>query len=304
MKNSFVFFSPSNPDSCMAAGLLYTEQNNEENCVKTIPYTRGITPFSIPEKADAIFIVGADLTNEDFAELTERNPDAMFEVSSYANATQYTSKILSPLVQKEKIKFNDCFIEGHMVSLTELKMFEMSHKGFFDKDELDHISNLSGILKKYIDFEMLTIDETHDFFTAARLIKKFAMSPWQFASRFLLNKDFFVRATQEDYNDYVQDIRSMIGTNLSMACYAGANGSAFMTPTICVPERDALQAMRFINYTYDEVISYEDTRYSRVYRILAGETNLKWYIRRFEPTDIWTEGKLTYLKTELPRHVR
>jgi hypothetical protein len=91
---------------------------------------------------------------------------------------------------------------------------------------------------------------------------------------------------------------------MAMAYYAGANGSAFMTPTICISERDALQAMRFINYSYNEAISFEDTRFSRIYRILASESNLQWYIRRFEPSDIWSEGSLIYIKTELPRHVR
>lgn len=305
MKSQAVIYSPANLDSCLASAIVQSNAKKLGEEIKVFAYNRGSDTFKVPTDCDSISIVGADLSPDVMMELFESNKDAtVYNNYTYQNSTKYPVRLLSKFISDSR------YIEHSFEATDDFKICVSSRVLSADQDDsiaydknkptLDNsvVKDYAGIVAAYIDFSVMTAAETLFLFSNISNVRKAAagLEPLD-----LCNVSSAARIQQ--YDEYVQDTRQLVKANMAMAYYAGANGSGMHTPTVCVGERDAMLAMRFINYAYDDVISHEDTRSARIYRVLS-TNNLQWYIKRFEPRDIWSEGSLTYFKTELPQHVR
>ena len=310
-----IIYSPLNLDSCMAAASTATihyhiaskENPSEVEKILHIPYSRSNDKNVFPSSSDKcmIYILGADLLPTDMLQILDNYPESEFVIDAYQNSTAYNKKTQDILEKRGiYVKYNrESYDEGHSSEPSiGLKQSSFSYEKDAEGYDIKPIRELAGVISKFCQFQALTIEETFFMYANIKGIRKAASGDKKL-------KVIYPKETMKadyagsDYEGYVDEVKQIISTNNAMASYAGANGTSFITPTICVTERDAVAAMRFINYSYDEVISFEDTRTCRIYRIFA-EKNLQWYIKRFEPIDIWSEGFVTYIKTELPKHVR
>jgi hypothetical protein len=302
MNKQAIIYSPFNLDSCFAAVILKELALHEKKIVSLFPYTRS-KKNTLPEGYDEIFVMGADVKPIDLTEIIENNKTDKFMFQAYPNSEVYATKIWDKF--KEKAIFYSRFTElmedradaavNYIPSVSLVALALLKENGLYT----EAYSELAQIIHKFCDFQSLNQNETYYLYDTIQHIQT-SLTTENYVSMTEWSKP---SASDESYDLLTKQTRSIILDNMSMAWYLGANGSGLVTPTINVASANAMLAMRFINYSHNDVISYEDTRDCRVYRILS-QRSLEWYKKRFEPTDFWSEGTLVFLKTELPRHVR
>lgn len=304
MTTQAIIYSPSNIDSCLASSIMKMHLEKDDHEVKVFPYNRSGNSFEAPTDFSVVHVLGADLAVDDLSSVLKGNPEAVYNLYNYSNSTVYPAGILLPMAESHRFKeHTDVGADGFKISVSSricamLSDTEIPYSNGGDLEGFAMIKEYAGIISLYMAFRPMTSAQTLFLYSNINGVRKAALG----LKKLVLEKRNTTVKT-EQYTEYVHQLRSSIESNMAMSYYAGANGKGYRTPTICVGERDAMHAMRFISYAHNEVISYEDNRSSRVYRVLSKE-NMKWYVKRFEPSDIWSEGSLTYLKTELPQHVR
>jgi hypothetical protein len=336
-----VIYSPANPDSCLAAAIAnticrvkHTCATNPEEWKHTVfPYYRANPDNILPSGMNELIVLGADLSPSDMSTILDNNPDAIIIIEVYNNSTVYSGKL------QKRLKGSNVYYSNSDITHIEVSHEEAVLNSTFNKIMLDSVSRrmyeklvnvispdaliaeqdnrydnylknvneLCGVVSRYCAFDSLSAAETLFVFSNTDMIRDAARDEVKLcivnspdaesiADRIIWNAS---------YTRYVRNIREDIQSNNRMAYYAGANGTTFLTPTLNINERDALTAMRFINYAHDEVISYEDKHSNRIYRLYSSNnTNLDWYIKRFEPHDVWSEGSLIYLEVDLPVHIK
>lgn len=293
-----IIYSPSNFDSCLASAIMLTHLRNNDLEVKSFIYNRGGNSFEPPVGFSSVYILGADLTADDMLAVIVASPDSVYHLYNYSNSTVYPDKILNYNNESHQLKsYPNVADDGYKISIASRVCSDIQGSDKMS-DDFGLVKKYAGATSLYMNFLPMTASEMLFLFSNFKNVKNAATG-----TEDLLLVDESPLTDKKQYDEYVQDIRQLVKANMAMAYYPGANGSGFQTPTICVGEKDSLHAMRFINYAHDDVISYEDTRSARIYRILS-KKNLHWYIKRFDPRDIWSEGHLTYFKTELQQHVR
>lgn len=302
-----IIYSPFNLDSCLAAALF---ANKHKEKFEFISYSRGMN-LKIYYSYEKIISLGADLSGEDIAMLCNVDSLPIIQIYTYPNSSINNNKsqrtrVLQKQNQVELIEFDEelrnknnnesTSVPGEILSIT-LKIINSELFNWDNNSELETVKHLAEIVNKYCSFKPLTKEETKYLFCNIKMIQKAATG----------KHDFNINAGQLhdsiNYGDYVSNIRDLINRNISMTFYSNNNNNGFITPTICVGEHDAIWTMRFISYSHDDVISFEDMRDYRIYRIHTTK-NIEWYVKCFEPIDIWSEGNLFFLKTDLPRHNR
>lgn len=304
MTKQLIIYSAFNLDSCFAAVIfkeLAIKQNKE---VFLIPYNRAKNN-SLRSGADEIVVAGADVTGIDMSSLLDTNPDAKMMVQAYPNSETYGSKLLKRFKEREVTysrfeqdeKLDTSFV-GFTISVSLVALAAAKGGDSYFMHNATDYSELAQNIHKYCNFESLNQVKTYNLFSQIPHIENSLQD-----TKYPFMDKWYGAPLNEEYDKLVKSTRTIIEDNMAMAWYAGANGSGFTTPTISVASANAMLAMRFINYSHNDVISFEDTRDCRVYRILS-QRNLEWYLKRFEPTDVWSEGSLVFIKTELPRHVR
>lgn len=305
MTKQAIIYSPSNLDSCLASAILQMGFKDIESDIKPFSYNRGGNTFDPPVGFEVVYVLGADLTSDDMLALLDANgPSTVFYVFNYSNSTVYPARMLSPMDESHRFKIiTDDGGDGFKISVSSricsfLTDNDIKHLDKRVTVEGTLIKDYAGVVSLYTAFKPMTALQTLFLYSNLNNVRKAASG-----AQALSLEEGKTPAKTQQYDEYVQDVRVLVKANMAMAYYAGANGAGYHTPTICVGERDAMHAMRFISYAHDEVISYEDTRSARVYRVLS-KNNMQWYIKRFEPRDIWSEGSLTYFKTDLLQHVR
>lgn len=335
MKKIAVIYSPANLDSCLAASLVMqmhhfnagTDTADQE--VVGYPYNRAYEVNKLPEGADSIMLIGADLSPADMNELLNNSPSADIRIEAYLHAVVYNDKINERLNDRGAVyyRFSHAVAEKETdiePSLTK-KIIREASEAFLNTVNKDLLVYISEKLYDYCTFKSLPMDDALMMFANVEIIRYSCVDTKPFKLDFV---DFrspsedvtFTRLLAFEYtlkeaNDtlreqwlgkfqhLVADIKSLTNNCMQSGYYAGANGSSFITPTINVTERDNMAVVRFIKLGNSEVISYEDQKHVRVYRIVCSPVNLPWYIKRFAPNDMWSEGSMLYLATDLPRHV-
>ena len=95
--------------------------------------------------------------------------------------------------------------------------------------------------------------------------------------------------------------RNIIHRNMIQANYSNAQKYVII-PTVCVGEESAIEVMRQLSYPYKTVITYEDVRNQRIWRIYAQEApKIMDFLRSvIKPTEEWCECKIFYMVTDVP----
>lgn len=342
MKKYAIIYSPGNLDSTLAAAMDRHISKNVTNIgtfdpayeVTTFPYVRALTYNELPKDFDHIAILGADISPTDLPKILEANPISQISYHCYDTSTVYDSKMLRQM-EERGVRYSRFEIRSIDAGENEdpsvaLKVFRLATEderimlGTKARDLIRTTTRYGNFLtlpdKKEDEkngnptpMNLRIQEETIFFFANKRMIYNAARgdTEWNVVDVGTIPEkgsdqkpNPAAEQVWKDYVEYDKQMRRLVEANNRMCYYAGANGSAFHTATCAVTEQDFLHVMRFINYGRDEVISFEDTRDCRVYRILAKRgSNLEWYIKRFQPSDVWTEGSLVCLKTSLPVHM-
>lgn len=325
MSKTSIIYSPANLDSCLAAAVAILIAKTENiglpasSVYDSFAYSRGLGNNSLPvhtydKPVEKIVILGADLSPMDMENLLINNPLALIKMYTYPNATIYSNVLKKQFIDREltylsfDIKNIDAGLcEDPSISMCLIRSINDEPPEFSKHVNYPLLREFQEKLMKFIRLEDIKRpdgkwalqDEDMWFLnTNITMIRKAARgaSPLE-----MLGIGTDLKAAKNAYKDYVDEVRHTLNTNLQQVVYAGANGFAFYTPTVAITERDAMLGMRLVRYVYPEVISYEDQRDARVYRIMS-EKNLAWYIKRFQPHDVWSEGSFVYIKTKLPVH--
>lgn len=103
------------------------------------------------------------------------------------------------------------------------------------------------------------------------------------------------------YTGRIAVARNIIHRNMSQATYIHKTHYAVI-PTVCVGEESAIEVMRQMSYPYETVITYEDVRNQRVWRIYTAKPGQVMDLLRLciTPTIEWSEGQVHYMITEVP----
>lgn len=307
MNKQAIIYSPFNLDSCFAAVIYKELAFYKGKEVSMFPYTRS-KANTLPSGANEIIVTGADLSPASMTILLDNNADASISIQAYPNSELYGSKLMARIKDAknnqiwysrfDNAKESDDVSTKFTPCVSMMAISAAKGNDYFDPFLTDY-ADLALIIHKYCTFDSLDAKETYLLNDKMKHIEEAVCEkPYMPFSQWHNRL-----GNNEEYDYRVRCVRIIIEDNMSIAWYPGSNGSGLKTPTISVASADAMLAMRFINYSHDDVISYEDIKDSRVYRIHS-ERNLDWYMKRFEPTDVWSEGSLVFLKTELPRHVR
>jgi hypothetical protein len=98
----------------------------------------------------------------------------------------------------------------------------------------------------------------------------------------------------------IQISRNIILRNITNKMY-GDSPNTMRIPTVCVNEEYANDVMRLMSYPYSNVITYEDIRDNRIWRIYSKEQRLLDAISNMIPhNDSWYQCKLKYLLSRVP----
>lgn len=98
----------------------------------------------------------------------------------------------------------------------------------------------------------------------------------------------------------IQISRNIILRNISNNRY-GDNPNTMLIPTVCVNEEYANDVMRLMSYPYSNVITYEDIKDYRIWRIYSKEQRLLDAISNMIPhRESWYQCKLRYLMSQTP----
>lgn len=319
MKTNAIIYSSANLDSCLASAIMTMCLTLKGDVVHNFDYNRetdlfdtdcsnpGIISSSPTLEYECIYILGADLSADCLVDLIGKYSDStVYHLYNYSNSTVYPARFTEHMNESHRFKVHtDDGGDGFRISVSSRVCSHLPDEDTLDEQDKEHryssitdIKDYAGIVSLYGAFRPMTMPQTVLLHANISSVKNAARGQLPLN----INSSTSDNANSQ-YSEYVKDVRKAVKANMQMAYYAGANGAGLYTPTVCVGERDAIVSMRFISYAHEEVISYQDTRYSRVYRILSAN-NLPWYIKRFQPSDIWSEGFLTYLKTSLPQHIR
>ena len=303
-----IVYNKFNIDSTMAAVLMQIVGFDKAWDMQFLNRSRSDTHIEIPKKFDEYYFMGVEPDNHDINDLFNDNDSAKFNTFSYSEPpSSKQSSLITNLIDKGMFITNyvnegDMLVEDkHTISSMVATKYMQDDSFAFVGHDVKMYRTYIGAILKYIEFMPMSEAETvflHSNMNVVRgaLTGEFTNSPMVFQAGESIER-------KREYTAYVSENRDLIKANWRKCYYNGANGASFQTPTISVTEKDSLHVMSMINCAYPDVTSYEDKRDCRVYRILS--TNAApWYIKRFEPMDMWKEGSLVYLTVELnQKHV-
>lgn len=306
-KKVLIVYNKFNIDSSMSAVLMLIVGYGNTWETELLNRARSDTHVQISAKYNEIYFMGVEPTTQDITELVNDNNSIKITVFSYGDPIDHKgSLLLTDMVNNGKL-IESYTNEGerkvedkHTISSLVATQYMQDDSFAFTGHDIKMYRTYIGAILKYIEFMPMTMAETIFLHSNMNVVKNVLVDKFSNAPMALNTGTSTER--EREYSAYVQESRDLIKSNWRQCHYAGANGSSFITPTVSVTEKDSLHVMRMMNYAHPDVISYEDKRNCRVYRILSSNA-ANWYIKRFEPIDVWKEGSLVYLTTELNKHV-
>jgi hypothetical protein len=120
----------------------------------------------------------------------------------------------------------------------------------------------------------------------------------------VLNDDKQFEYRKEDIANYSVVPKKIIKRGLSHVLYH-YKGKQLSVPTLNVGEENAFDVMRQLSFPYEIVITYEDVRNHRIWRIFTAKEDqriLQFLRGLLEPSEQWVSGKIHYLVTALPKY--
>lgn len=268
------------------------EVSSEVDSVELIPYDR-TEAFKAPKDVNIIYMIGADMSPLHVGQVIEQNPKVDIRVANYVNSENYNSKIRINIKQ-----YLNNGADGHVydnVSKLVYTLFADEHfNDIFPSINKNDFINLMDNLVKYNNFDLMSLEDTISVYKNIPNIINYLEEGVDFKID-QINQD-----DNKHYIKHVKDIRAIITRNFSLRYLV--NGADWLNaPSMAVNKENAHAAIRLINYTYENVLTYEDMANCRVYRIVT-KVNENWFIKCIKPIDVWHEGNIVFMKTQIPVH--
>lgn len=288
--------SKINEDTNTNVVKLHVKEVNEqvtEDTVQLISYDR-TSFFKVPDNIDTVFIVGADVSPIHMGQLIEQNPKVDIRIANHSNSEKYNKTILKNISQTLNNGDNDHYFDN--VSKLVFSMFstENHFNDIFPSINKSDFINLMDSVVKYSNFELMSLEDTIFVYKNIPNIVNYLEEGIEFKIQLVDQGDSIL------YAKHVKDIRAIITRNFSLRYLV--NGADWLNaPSMAVNQENAHAAIRLVNYSYENVLTYEDMANCRVYRILT-KLNENWFIKCIKPIDVWHEGNLVFMKTQIPVH--
>lgn len=299
MKNITIYYSSFNIDSVLAALLMREEFKKDNNVVELVNYNRSIE-FTFSTIANEVHIVGPVFHSIHLETLLYKNPGCSITLYNVDNVLSYKSNILTKII----------VIESPIHEEDNSKVFKDLTTLIIDIFDLDIPLNVSTDSKMYKDSiesilkykqlkVMSDIKELADVQCSLNVIKECLEDDKPFNMASLVN-NFDKEKNKLAYNKHIAKIRALINRNFSVQIL-NSGSSTLHAPVINITEEYAIAVLRLISYSYDDVVTYEDTAQYRFYRVYSVK-NKEWLIKCIKPIDHWIEGEVMILKVEKPAH--
>jgi hypothetical protein len=300
MKNIVIYYSEFNIDSALAAVILRDCFSPDKECaIELISYNRS-TSFKPPSVFDTVYIVGPVFHSLHIETLMFKNPDATVIVFNVNNALDYKIEIQrdikiinSPIHDEDNsLKFK----ELTTLVMDSLELYQPSTNLFASKD----FKELLASIFKYKRFHVLKDVQELSFTQQCMELIKDSIDDNKPLSNIPINTVAEYKENKKHYNKHAEKIRNIINRNFTLKTLV--SGSTLLTvPILNASEENAIAVMRIVSYSYDNVITYEDTATHRLYRAYSTK-NKDWLIKCVKPHDHWYEGEVLLMKTDVPFH--
>lgn len=322
MKNRIVFNS-CNVDSCLAVNMLtkFLKEKYPSNHFEMVPFTKFETHHLPTTKSHYTFIVGAQLDSHTI--LAEKEQSSIIVFFNYGNH-DYSDEQLSLLYNASIEIYTPAFHSGeHHTevetildnSLCKLVSLYLKHQFYHDiyadpENNFEEIALIQAVMN-YVNFaKTLTEQELIYLYSNYEQIIYCAVNARIFKLQNKLSDNNFKLLSQGDVetvevlklHDFsrVQTARSIIQRNLSNTLH-GTQARSIILPTASVAEEHVFDVIRLMSYPYPTVVTFEDVKYWRIWRIYSKDTQqVKDAVSLIDHTMKWTENKVTYLMSNLP----
>ena len=303
MKNIVIYYSDFNIDSSLAALILRESFNDDDdglvNDVQMINYIRSID-FKPPERYDTIYIVGPVFHSLHLETLLFTNPNVEIIIFNINNDLNYKGHILKDIriinspIHEEDNSFE--FKDLSTLMINSLELYQPSNSILASED----FKELISAILKYKRFQVMSDIQELVFVNECIDLVKECIDENLIVDDVPINSDIFYTENKYAYNKHILKIRAIINRNFTLKTLV--SGSSLLTaPVFNVSEEYAVAVMRLVSYSYDDVITYEDTATYRIYRVYSPK-NKEWLIKCVKPHDSWMEGEILMMKTDVPVH--
>jgi hypothetical protein len=316
-----IIFNRTNIDSCYASMMLRkalritADKTKQLLNLQMVNFSK-IDQVSITPDAEIIYIVGASIDTHKLIELSNTSKLIFF---GYKDSLE-TARVIHGL--KDSKAYTPNFLDGEVALTVEDTLDNSMVKimNYFIKETIgydiysDAVNNdveikLVDAITNYINFSTrLTEEELILLFANYEAIyydvkttKSFTpISPNSDKGYKVLNSDAEPEPLMKLHDmGRFQIARNLIGRNVASTVY-GTQSKSIMIPTACVSEEHALDVMRMMSYPYNLVVTYEDVKHMRVWRIYSKDPAMVQkaceYISHHER---WQDNKVTYLLAPL-----
>lgn len=322
-----ILYNSCNVDSCLAVNMLIKVMKAQKanHYFETVPFTKFDNhQISIQDSAYT-FIVGAQVDIHVILEEKEKSNKVVF--FNYINH-DYTPEQLVAAFSAGVDIFIPNYVCGEFYTEVEtildnslcklMSVFlnkEFNHDIYADAESnFEEIALIQAVMH-YINFdkalteqELVYLYSNYDqILYCAANTKPFKLLP------ILSDTDFKPLSEAQEVEDEwytgkpklqdcsrIQTARAIIHRNLSHTLHGVQNNSRLI-PTACVAEEHALDALRMMSYPYPLVVTYEDVKYWRIWRLYSKDQIMVLdAMSVIEHKLRWTENKVTYLMSTIP----
>lgn len=315
-----VVYNPANLESCLAVGFLLKAAKEHVCKIDVVSYNRITYVPPAFEDFTITFVIGCEMQqieyqeemdacsemvaisyiNGEMVELHKGSDKIFLQYTPNSTSGQDSTKInaleesADNSVTKLLFKY---FTDAHNYSQFGAKITQSSTPySELDQEEKDLIQSVFH----YSNFMPMSED---DLFILYRYYDDIILSVQTKGSHnFMTHEELTIKKPTEIPR--IRTARGIIGRNFSSQQYFTNQKSKFL-PTICVNEEYSHDVMRLINFSYKELVAYEDMRHWRIWRILAETQTQALDIAGMIPhKDRWFDNKILYLVSDIPAIIK
>lgn len=275
-KEILVIYSPHSIDSMLATGIMAIYLSGKAS-MTTLSYDRLVDTNSL------------NFSGFDYVLNTSR---ALSEMDTKRIEAEYEAKFVD---WKNIHDSKDNYVFS--ASYWALQLFRDTDT----EDTPEELTELVGAVHKYCTFTTLTKHELMLVYDHIPNIKEGCLNVPELLDTHEMTP-FTVRIAADNYDVRLQALRSIIKRNFTKRLY-NIGTSGFIVPTLSASQEDAFDIMRQVRYAHEEVITYEDIRDARIFRIITAR-NAEWYTKCFKAHDVWYEDSVLYISAAVPNQDR
>lgn len=321
-----ILYNACNIDSCLAVNMLVSvmKEKTQGYYFETVPFTKFDNYQAPSQESQFTFIVGVPMPAHDV--LVEKDKSNTTVYFNYNTNTKDLSHMLNLYDLGVKIftpNYNGGHIHNDVESILDnslCKLMNLYLKVNFDKDIYgDEAANFETIkliqaAMNYVNFDKnLTEDDLiylysnyDEIIHCAANIRLFKPTPYMPDGDFKILGNINESFDQEETKKVrlqdcprIQTARNIIHRNLSDHRH-GTKSKGVVLPTACVSEEHAMDVMRLMSYPYTTVVTFEDVKYWRIWRIYSKTPEQIDLLADLIPHESsWMENKVGYLMSAL-----